>query len=143
MGLPDIFLPLLATKKIWTDMLAYMLPQTRYVYWTPKGLRGRVDLDSCDPLDNFLFCVRGREGKYGHDKVSYLSHRTSPFITLWCVNFEPLCAKHEFMELARRLVQTEDRKDAPESYVRLCASVEHVRELLRPNRLIEAKRLQC
>merc|ERR1711920_1167456 len=120
-----------------------MLPQTRYVYWTPKGLRGRVDLDSCDPLDRFLLCVRDREGTYDHDNVSYRSHRSSAFITLWCVNLRPLCAKHEFMTIARRLVQTEDRQDAPESYVRLCASVEHVREMLRPNRLIEANQLQC
>jgi len=118
------------TKSGWAEGLIYLCPTTRYWYWTPKGLRGDEDTDNRSPLARVVIRLRGRKSSYTHDNDIELGRRTSPLASLWHVDFQSVCTRHEFIETAR-LLAAGDCTNGETASVRLCTSVEHVRKLLR------------
>ena len=93
----------------WTEGPVYIYPKNRYSFSTPKGLRGRDDIG-------------------GH--VSQLGHHTSPYITLWCIDLEPVCTRLDCFRMTKFLVEQSGREDAAIPHVRLCTSLKDVQKLL-------------
>merc|ERR1712039_73129 len=63
-----------------SDVL-YLFPRKRYMYWTPKGLRGR------DKVQNQHAGAGG--------------NRTSPFISFWYVNLAPAIGSGKLLRTFR------------------------------------------
>ena len=62
--------------------------------------------------------------------VSEPGHRTFPEVTsIWYIDLELVCARQEFIKIARLLVKPCGREDAAAPCVRLCTSIENVQKL--------------
>merc|ERR1712113_719959 len=85
----------------WAEGPVYLWPKTRYSYWTPRGLRGDDDLENHDPLARFLMCSQDRKPIANYDNDDELGLRTSALISFWHLDFQSVCARHEFIEIAR------------------------------------------
>ena len=90
----------------------YLCPRrSAKVFWTPKGL------PSWGETDSHMFEL-GHEG----------------FFCVWCIDLEAVCARHEFIDVARILVQQCGTQNAAASRVFVCTSSKNIQEFLRQDR---------
>ena len=72
------------------------------------------------------------------------------FFCVWCIGLETACARHEFIEIARLLLQRCSTQDAAAPHVHLCTSSKHIqgfldqdRKLHFPNQIVELGATKC
>jgi hypothetical protein len=79
----------------------FAYPPKRYNYWTPKSMRSKSSVQ-------------------GH--ASSLGHRTSPFVSFWYIDLEPVCTANEVLEVGNR----------PSSTLICCETIQQLPKAVKP-----------